>query len=436
MSRGTVERKKITELKQDPDNANDGTERGLSMLGDSLSNVGLGRGVLMDKNGILLAGNKTQESAVDHGFEDAIIVHTNGRELVVTQRDDLDLLSEDPKERERARRAAYYDNRVGQIDLSWNPAQILRDSQNPDLNGIVNTMFSEKELTDILNKLEGSAKEPFYKPPKHDNKEAEAAQEKWKVEVGQVWHIASMVRPGVYHRMMCGDSRTDLPKLMGSDHATLLVTSPPYCVNKDYEAGMGVEEWKELIRDVFKACKPFADTWFVNLANRLTGNDGYELNTFGDMVNMFGAMDVPMIALRIWTKPASWLLANPYWRHTYKPVDEYEFLGLFGVKPKYKNRLTDDENTDWGYRGLWAMGSVSSNGLQSARFPIELPTRAIRMLSDFGDTILEPFSGSGTTIAAGEAVGRRVLAMEKEAQDVAAALEVLTEQYGFSVEKE
>ena len=147
-----VERKKISDLKPDPSNANAGTERGLSMLADSLSLVGLARGVFADRNGIILGGNKTQERAVDQGFEDAIIVHTTGKELVVTQRDDLDLLSEDEGEQQKARQAAYYDNRTGQLDLQWNPEQLLADA-NAGFD--FSHLFSENELNALLSGTDG-----------------------------------------------------------------------------------------------------------------------------------------------------------------------------------------------------------------------------------------------------------------------------------------
>jgi len=101
-----ISRKKIKDLQQDPSNANAGTERGLRMLDDSLAEIGLGR-------------------AVDRGFEDAIIVHTTGKQLVVVQRDDLDLLIDDPNN--PARKLAYADNRTSEIGLAWDASRIAAD---------------------------------------------------------------------------------------------------------------------------------------------------------------------------------------------------------------------------------------------------------------------------------------------------------------------
>ena len=138
-----TEIKGIEDLRPDEKNANRGTERGLGMLEDSLRKYGAGRSILVDKDGVVIAGNKTLESAVDLGF--AIrLVKTDGQELVVVQREDLDLESEDGK----ARGLAYTDNRSSQVGLDWNVEQIVADVQaGIDLSGL----WSMAELVRIAS---------------------------------------------------------------------------------------------------------------------------------------------------------------------------------------------------------------------------------------------------------------------------------------------
>lgn len=83
--------KTLSDLRQDERNANKGTERGAAMLGNSLQQFGAGRSVLADKNGALIAGNKTIQSAAGMGLENVIVVQTDGSQIVVVQRTDLDL---------------------------------------------------------------------------------------------------------------------------------------------------------------------------------------------------------------------------------------------------------------------------------------------------------------------------------------------------------
>lgn len=82
---------KIDELIPDAKNANKGTDRGRKALLDSLKRYGGGRSVLLDKDGRIIAGNKTVAAAAGLGIEDVIIVQTDGKQIVAVQRTDLDI---------------------------------------------------------------------------------------------------------------------------------------------------------------------------------------------------------------------------------------------------------------------------------------------------------------------------------------------------------
>lgn len=131
----------LADLTPDARNANRGTERGRQMLETSLRKYGAGRSVLADKHGALIAGNKTVEVAADLGIPIRTI-ETDGRELVVVQRTDLDL-----GEGGAARELAYADNRVSQVSLEWELAQIGADVEaGIDLAGL----WSEDELAHLM----------------------------------------------------------------------------------------------------------------------------------------------------------------------------------------------------------------------------------------------------------------------------------------------
>ena len=128
---------KIEDLTPDSKNANRGTERGLAILEDSLRKYGAGRSILVDKAGQVIAGNKTLEVAADLGLP-VRVVKTDGHELVVVQREDLDLDDGD-----KARQLAYADNRSSQVGLDWDLERILADVEaGVDLNGL----WGENEL--------------------------------------------------------------------------------------------------------------------------------------------------------------------------------------------------------------------------------------------------------------------------------------------------
>jgi hypothetical protein len=83
--------KKITDLHFDNKNINKGSEFGSALLTKSIQETGLGRSVLVDKNNVLIAGNKTVETAMQLGFENIVEIETNGKELIVVKRTDLDI---------------------------------------------------------------------------------------------------------------------------------------------------------------------------------------------------------------------------------------------------------------------------------------------------------------------------------------------------------
>lgn len=132
----------IADLTPDPTNANKGTERGRYMVEASLRETGAGRSIVADKAGRVIAGNKTLEAWAEIGGE-IQVVRTDGKKLVVVQRDDLDLADEIGA----ARKLAYFDNRSQETSLSWDAEQILADIESGlDLSA----MFFENELDDII----------------------------------------------------------------------------------------------------------------------------------------------------------------------------------------------------------------------------------------------------------------------------------------------
>lgn len=113
MAQVKVRKAKISELIQDDRNLNKGTARGKELIQKSIGQFGAVRGVAVDKDNRIIAGNKTVENAIEQGVEEIIIVETTGKELVVTKRVDTSL---DTKE---GREMALADNATVKADLQW-----------------------------------------------------------------------------------------------------------------------------------------------------------------------------------------------------------------------------------------------------------------------------------------------------------------------------
>lgn len=123
---------------------------------------------------------------------------------------------------------------------------------------------------------------------------------------------------------------------------------------------------------------------------------------------------MPLYDRRIWKKDAAWL--NSKWHNSsYRSVDEFEYLYFFwkpGITVINRNKLTNNEWKEWGSKAVWQFPSVRANDDHEAKFPLELPKRTIKLLTEKGDTILDCFMGSGTTAVAAIQEERKYIGIE------------------------
>lgn len=156
---------------------------------------------------------------------------------------------------------------------------------------------------------------------------------------------------------------------------------------------------------------------------RLNGNNirggKYEVQTrvkiVGGLIEQWGLeAGFYLYDRRVWVKDAAW--ENSRWHSlSYKSVDEFEYLYVFwkpGITKIDRQRLTSDEWKNWGSRGVWCIPSVRANDDHEAKFPLELPSRFIRLLTEPGDVILDCFMGSGTTAVAAIQLNRNFIGIE------------------------
>src|SRR5262245_8109667 len=108
----------LHDLTPDPQNANRGTARGKAFLTSSLQQYGAARSIVTDKHGVVLAGTQTMPPATEIDLP-ITVVQTEGERLVVVQRLDLDLGTDD-----RARGLAIADNRASELGLDWDVEQL------------------------------------------------------------------------------------------------------------------------------------------------------------------------------------------------------------------------------------------------------------------------------------------------------------------------
>lgn len=132
---------------------------------------------------------------------------------------------------------------------------------------------------------------------------------------------------------------------------------------------------------------------------------------------------------RIWKKDPAW--ANCKWTtNTLKAVSETEDLYIFWKPGEYvvnRERLTDQEWKEWGYRQIWEIASVRANDVHPAMFPLALASRVIKLYTDVNDLVLDPFLGSGTTAIAAIKLNRRFIGIEKSPEYHKIAAQRITE---------
>lgn len=108
----------IDQLIADEHNFNKGTTKGRKLMKQSLKKFGAGRSILVDKNGRIIAGNKTVEAATDSGIKRVRIIETDGTELVAVKRTDIDLDSPEGRE------MALADNATADKNINWDKVEL------------------------------------------------------------------------------------------------------------------------------------------------------------------------------------------------------------------------------------------------------------------------------------------------------------------------
>ena len=193
-----------------------------------------------------------------------------------------------------------------------------------------------------------------------------------------------------------------------------------------------------------------ADVVCYNIGDLFCTGSQFIEPTFAHSIQMFAECGYRPLWIRIWDKKRQALKSSaPYHLATNKPVGDAEWLGAFGGEEaqsggendfvvlddhgyiaaaashnyKFVKRLSRAERREWGYGSMWRISSVAGVSKpkdrldernHKARFPVELPWRCIKMHSDKGEIVLEPFCGSGTTIVACEQLNRACYAIERD----------------------
>jgi site-specific DNA-methyltransferase (adenine-specific) len=269
-------------------------------------------------------------------------------------------------------------------------------------------------------------------------------------------------------KIVNGDCR-EVMRTMEEGSVDLIVTSPPYGVGIDYD----VHDDDMIIEEYLK----FSEEW-LSEAYRVLKDDGrialnipYEINRQAKGGRIFMVSEIWQVMKKIgfkffgvvdleeesphrsrttawgsWMSPSAPYIYNPkecvvlaYKKNHIKKIKgEPEWVGELGEKEdkngvmKPKTIYTEEQKREFIdlVFGQWNY-FADTRSLTKATFSMDIPTKAIKILTYKNDVVLDPFAGSGTSMVAAETLNRRWVGIELSPNYA----KVANERVGFFVQQ-
>ena len=239
------------------------------------------------------------------------------------------------------------------------------------------------------------------------------------------------------HTIINGDCR--YMKEVADKSVHLIITSPPYWQLKDYGTAnqIGFNDsyeqyinhlnlvWKECYRVLHDGCR-----LCINIGDQFARSVYYGrykvIPIHSEIIRFCETVGFDFMGQIIWQKSTtmnttgggSVMGSFPYPRNGIAKLD-YEYILLFkkqgkapvpSVEQKDNSKMTNEEWNTY-FNGHWYFNGARQDK-HLAMFPDELPKRLIKMFSFYGETVMDPFLGSGTTSSVARMLGRNSIGYE------------------------
>ncbi len=332
-------------------------EAAVMPVADSIRRFGFRVPIVVNRRtNIIEAGNTRWKAAKKLGMEEIPVVFVEDDDVTA---------------------AAYgiADNRTGEIAEWDEPALATILSSLQDVGQLDMTGYGAEDLGELIAGLQAGQE------PKEEGAIPEPQEGPTRVQPGEVWALGK-------HRVMCGDSidGESVAVVMYEERAVLLATDPPYNVGLDYLGGVddskNSEAYEEFTREWFGTGCAFSERQIVTP----------------------GCVNLSMwLRLFIPYHVAPWTKTNSMTNGKVSRFWCWEPVLFFGEKwPRTRPNDVFD----------FPAGTHKDTGGHPCPKPVRMWADLLQEYADPGDTVLDPFLGSGTTMIAAEQTGRVCYGME------------------------
>ncbi len=208
------------------------------------------------------------------------------------------------------------------------------------------------------------------------------------------------------------------------------MTAPPVVSTAEYKKD-GLAPWLDRMAAVIANLCRYVPIICWNIDDLFSTGSQYVEPTGFFSMKLFSDYNFRPLWIRVWKKQGALARVGSTHQNSTKPQRQFEYVAAFAGEEaeeinqpeaswvsafashnyRFVKRLTKEERRKWGYAGVWEMAAPqSADGV--VQLPVELPWRCIKMHSDPGAIILDPFCGGGTTLIAAEQSGRRCFTMD------------------------